>query len=62
MCFVAYYRMLKSLHSAVGIVIRLWVGSLRYCVSIPDRSTIFFYSPKGPDWLWDPTTLLFNGY
>jgi len=62
MCFVAYYRTLESLHSTVGIVIRLWAGSLRYCVSIADRSTIFFYSPKGSDQLWDRTTLLFNGY
>ena len=29
MCFVAYYRTLERLHSAVGIVIRLWAGSLR---------------------------------
>jgi len=61
MYFVAYYRMLECLHSAVGLVTRLWVRSLRYCVSIPDSSTIFFYSSKGLDQLWDSTTLLFKG-
>jgi hypothetical protein len=28
----------------------------------PDRSKIFFPSPQRPDWLLDPSSLLYNGY
>jgi hypothetical protein len=28
----------------------------------PGREKRFLSSPKCPDWLWSPTTLLFNGY
>jgi len=43
----------------VGVVTRLWAAQSRVPIftRAPDLS-----QPKCSDWLWDPLSLLFNGY
>jgi hypothetical protein len=45
---------------AVVVVIRLQAGCLRNHGSIHRSSRKFFFSPKCPNWLWNPSTCLFK--
>jgi len=40
-----------------GILAKLWGGQLKN----PGRHKRYFSSPKHPDWLWGPPSLLFSG-
>jgi hypothetical protein len=51
-----------SRHSVVTIVTRLRDGGWRNRPSIPCRDNTFLSSLKHPDRLWNPPSLLFNGY
>ena len=46
----------------IGIVTRLRPGQLKDHVSILGRERIFFSSPKHPDWLCGPPSLLLTAY
>jgi hypothetical protein len=48
-------------NSSWGIQTRLWDELHRNDHSISARSKRLFSSPKHPDWLWSPTSFLFNG-
>ena len=39
---------------------KMWWMCNQYCGSIPDMFKRFFSTPKCPDWLWSPPSLLCN--
>jgi hypothetical protein len=44
-----------------SIVTRLRAGQPRNYGKVLGRRNKFFSPPKGPDWLWDPQSILANG-
>jgi hypothetical protein len=50
-----------SRDSSVGIVTRLQAGRPRDRSSVHGSGKRFFSSPQRPDWLWGPSSLLYNG-
>jgi hypothetical protein len=50
-----------SWDSVVGIVTVYRLDDQGVGVQVPEESSVFS-SPRHPDWLWDPPSLLFNGY
>jgi hypothetical protein len=57
-CLSSYVR---GLDSSLGIATGYGLDDVGVGVRVPVVSKIL-YSPRRPDWLWDPPNLLSNGY